>query len=177
MTGMNPYDMSKVCDGPISETLCYPVTKHINSYLSQPAVRAALGVDDAVPQNFTSCSNVVGAHFHAMLDGYHPTYLYVAALLERGVRTLIYVGSYDWICNWVGNEAWTSALEWSGAGEFTGEALRVWEVDGKRAGRVRSKKGLGLTFATVEGAGHMVPYDKPKEALEMVKRWLAKEEF
>lgn len=25
--GMNPYDISKVCDGPISETLCYPVTK------------------------------------------------------------------------------------------------------------------------------------------------------
>lgn len=26
MVGMNPYDLSKVCDGPIEETLCYPIT-------------------------------------------------------------------------------------------------------------------------------------------------------
>jgi hypothetical protein len=27
MVGKNPYDISKDCDGPIEETLCYPVTK------------------------------------------------------------------------------------------------------------------------------------------------------
>lgn len=26
-TGMNPYDMSKKCEGDIADTLCYPVTK------------------------------------------------------------------------------------------------------------------------------------------------------
>ncbi len=26
---------------------------------------------------------------------------YLAALLERGIRALIYVGDTDWICNWV----------------------------------------------------------------------------
>ena len=26
---------------------------------------------------------------------------YLAALLERGVSALIYVGASDWICNWV----------------------------------------------------------------------------
>lgn len=29
---------------------------------------------------------------------------YVTSLLDRGVKALIYVGMYDWICNWVGNE-------------------------------------------------------------------------
>lgn len=37
------------------------------------------------------------------------------------------------------------------------EELRDWVVDGKRAGRTRSAKGF--TFATVEGAGHMVGAD------------------
>lgn len=31
----------------------------------------------------------------------------------------------------------------------------------------------GLTFATVKGAGHMVPTSNPKEALELVSRFLS----
>lgn len=34
-----------------------------------------------------------------------------------------------------------------------------WTIDGEVAGEVRS--GGGLTFAAVEGAGHMVPMDQP----------------
>jgi carboxypeptidase C (cathepsin A) len=66
-------------------------------------------------------------------------------------------------------------MEWSGQSKFASQELREWKVDGKPAGLTRSEEGL--TFATVEGAGHMVPYDKPAEALELVKRWLAKEEL
>ncbi|KJA15144.1 hypothetical protein HYPSUDRAFT_48669 [Hypholoma sublateritium FD-334 SS-4] len=169
-TGKNPYDISKDCEGRIEDTLCYPVTKHISSYLDRPAVRAQLGVDPALTANFSSCSNDVGAAFAANMDEYRLTYHYVAALLERGVRALIYVGKNDWICNHVGNEAWTHALEWSGHAEFAGAPLRPWNVSGAQAGMARSAGGL--TFATIEGAGHMVPYDKPKESLEMVNRWL-----
>jgi carboxypeptidase C (cathepsin A) len=165
------------------------LSRYINWYLSQQEVRDSLGVDPAISGNFTSCSSAVGSAFRSNLDGYHPTYLYVAALLERGVRTLIYVGAYDWICNWVGNEKWTLALEWTGQEEFAKQELRDWKVDGDVAGKTRSAGKF--TFATVAGAGHMVrltfaisegnddlcrvqvPYDKPKEALELVKRWLA----
>ncbi|TFK48038.1 hypothetical protein OE88DRAFT_1665085 [Heliocybe sulcata] len=174
-TGMNPYDISKVCDGPIEETLCYPVTKTIGQFLDRPDIRAEIGVDPAITSNFTSCSTAVGYAFSLTDDRLFPTYLYVAGLLERGVNVLIYVGSYDWICNWVGNERWTLALEWSGKEEFGKQGLRNWEVNGKVAGVTRSAGGL--TFATVEGAGHMVPYDKPKESLELVNRWLAGKEL
>lgn len=88
------------------------------------------------------------------MDLYHRTHFHIAALLERGVQVLIYVGTYDWICNWIGNERWTLDLEWSGQEDFVKEALREWLVDGNKAGMVRSKGGL--TFATVDGAGHMV---------------------
>ncbi|KAJ7825180.1 serine carboxypeptidase [Mycena olivaceomarginata] len=154
---LNPYDISQPCDADgLKDNLCYPVTAHIRAYLSRPSVRKTLGVDDAVPTNFSSC---------APAD-------YVGGLLERGVRVLIYVGTYDWICNWVGNERWTLALEWSGQAKFAAEPLRPWAVGGDftkgRAGLARSAKGL--TFATIDKAGHMmaqfvnpqVPYDKPK---------------
>ncbi|KAJ7714954.1 serine carboxypeptidase [Mycena olivaceomarginata] len=155
------------------ETLCYPVTRSIGSYLDRPEVRALLGVDPSLTANFSSCSGEVGRAFSDNLDGDQSTQHYVAALLERGVRVLIYVGTYDWICNWVGNERWTLAMEWSGQSEFSQQELKPWGVNegDSRIGLTRSAKGL--TFATVEGAGHMVPYDKPKESLELVQRWLS----
>ena len=131
---------------------------HIRAYLSRPDVRAALGVDPSVPANFTSCATAVGTAFRAQLDSFTAaTPNYIGGLLERGVRVLIYVGTYDWICNWVGNERWTLALEWSGQTQFAAEPLRPWAVGGDftkgRAGLARSAKGL--SFATIDGAGHM----------------------
>lgn len=104
----------------------------------------------------------MGLAFLQNLDEYRPTYNYVAALLERGVKALIYVGTYDWICNFVGNEQWTLALEWGGKEDFGKQGLREWIVNGKKAGMTRSAKGL--TFATIEGAGHMASFSR----LEMV---------
>ncbi|KAG2123830.1 Alpha/Beta hydrolase protein [Suillus clintonianus] len=170
-TGKNPYDISKDCDGPIEETMCYPVTKHISSFLDRPSVREKLGVDPSVTGNFSFCSATVRQAFVSTVDEYHATDTHVAALLERGVRALIFVGSYDWFCNWIGVQAWTLNMEWSGKEAFGQQPLRSWQVEGQVVGQTRSAKGL--TFATVDGAGHMVPYDKTKEALAMVQRWLA----
>ncbi|KAG7441445.1 alpha/beta-hydrolase [Guyanagaster necrorhizus] len=146
---INPYDMSRKCDGDIS----------ILQYLDDPAIRTLLGVDPSLTANFTSCNHD---------DALHPTKDYVSALLERGIRVLIHVGAYDWICNWVGNERWTIALGQSGQREFAREELREWYVDEKPAGKIRSTKWL--TFATV-------PDDKPKESLAMVQRWLRRDDF
>ncbi|KAF5346088.1 hypothetical protein D9756_010824 [Leucocoprinus leucothites] len=175
LTGKNPYDMSKPCEGGVRETLCYPATAHIRDFLSDPKNRARLGVDATVTRNFTSCNQEVNGGFSIAGDILHPTTDYVANLLERGIRVLIYVGAYDWICNHVGNERWTLAMDWSGKQEFGATDKREWLVDGKKAGLTRSARGL--TFATIDGAGHMVPYDKPKEALALVQRWLANEKF
>ncbi|KAF9262351.1 serine carboxypeptidase [Marasmius fiardii PR-910] len=176
-TGLNPYDISRKCEGKLKETLCYPLTKHITAFLSNSTLRHELGVDNhpSIPANFSSISWKVNYAFQHSQDLLHPATFHVAALLERGVRVLIYVGAYDWICNWIGNERWTLELEWSGREKFKKQELREWFVDGKVAGKTRSSGKF--TFATVDGAGHMVPYDKPKESLELVNRWLAEEKL
>ncbi|KAF7328403.1 Carboxypeptidase [Mycena venus] len=164
--GLNNYDLSKKCEG---NNHCYTVMEEILKFLNRKDVQLSIGVD--VTQ-YESCSSTVALAFGRLQnDLLHGSTEYVAALLERDIRVLVYVGSYDWVCNWIGNEAWTLALEWSGHAEFAAQPLREWTVDGKRAGKTRSARAL--TFATVDGAGHMVPYDKPKESLEMVKRWIA----
>ncbi|KAJ7435486.1 Alpha/Beta hydrolase protein [Mycena galericulata] len=168
-TGLNPYDVTKKCVGGDSG-LCYDEIEEISKYLNQADVQATLGVNIS---KYDTCSNDVGVAFSLTLDMMKGAKDYVGALLERGVRVLVYAGTYDWVCNWVGNEAWTRGLEWTGRAEFSAQPLREWMVGGKRAGHAREANGF--TFATVDAAGHMVPYDKPRESLEMVNRWVAGE--
>jgi len=172
-TGLNYYDISRPCGDP--ESLCYPVITNISRFLDRPDIRSKLGVDRHVPERFSACSGTVGQAFNAAGDGFHSSMDYIGALLARQMRVLIYVGTYDWVCNWIGNEAWTLALEWHGKKDFGALPLREWYVDGRVVGKTRSAHGL--TFATVDAGGHMVPYDKPKEALALVNRWLAREEL
>ena len=40
------------------------------------------------------------------------------------IPVLIYAGDADYICNWLGNKAWTDALEWHGKGEYGKVELR-----------------------------------------------------
>ena len=79
-----------------------PEHRFINEYLSDPERQIALGVDSAVRGNFTFSSPTVAQAFAESGDIYtFPAKDYLAALLERGVRALIFVGDADWICNYV----------------------------------------------------------------------------
>ncbi|KIK54400.1 hypothetical protein GYMLUDRAFT_48762 [Collybiopsis luxurians FD-317 M1] len=168
-SGRNVYDISKMCVG---DDLCYEENTAIKRYLNLPETRALLGVE--TPKNFTPCSPEVGENFSLHMDKYNtPTHLYVAGLLDRNIRVLIYAGTFDWQCNWLSNKLWVDALEWRDADQYRRAEWRDWNVQGRKAGEVKSTPLL--TFATIRGAGHMVPHDKPEEALAMIQRWLKHE--
>ncbi|KAI0673817.1 serine carboxypeptidase [Trametes maxima] len=167
---VNAYDALRPCTGNADIKSCYPILKDIDEYLNTPHIQSLLGVDPAA-SNFTSINFELNGRFTEHGDPWSfPAEYYVAALLERGVRALIYVGATDWICNWVGNERMTLALEWSGQNDFRDQPLTEWRVGDEIAGKVRSAGGL--TFATIDGAGHMAPYDQPVRSLELANRWL-----
>ncbi|TFY76228.1 hypothetical protein EWM64_g7782 [Hericium alpestre] len=151
-SGRNVYDISKMCLG---DSLCYLENSVIKDFLDQPAVRTVLGVE--TPSNFSACSHVVGQEFDLHMDKYAvPTQYYVAGLLDRGIRVLIYAGTYDWQCNWFANKLWVDKLEWSGQAGYASAAWRDWSValNGTKAGETKAYGNL--TFATVRGAGHMM---------------------
>ncbi|KAG8218309.1 Alpha/Beta hydrolase protein [Butyriboletus roseoflavus] len=90
-SGRNVYDVSMVCK---TQDLCYLEDDAIEEFLNYPGTRAMLGAES--PGNFTMCSDEVGRNFISHLDKWsHHTQDYVAALLERGIRVLIYAGTYD----------------------------------------------------------------------------------
>ncbi|KAF5313213.1 hypothetical protein D9619_003668 [Psilocybe cf. subviscida] len=170
-SGRNPYDVSKMCEGEYMKTLCYPDMINVSKYLDRPEIRLKLGVDPSITRNFSSAEDfdVIQAFLENM-DEWRPAQYHVAALLERGIRVLVYVGKNDFACNHVGNKAWIDELEWSGRDDFARQPTHEWLVDGKAAGV--TKGAHGLTFTIIDGAGHMAPYDKPKECLDMLNHWI-----
>ena len=92
----------------------------------------------------------------------------VSDLLNAGIPVLIYAGDVDFICNYMGNKAWTLALEWKYQTEFQYAKDMEW---GNESGLVRSSHGL--TFLQVYNAGHMVPTDQPVVALKMITQFMS----
>ena len=94
----------------------------------------------------------------------------IQAVLETGLRVLVYSGDKDFVCNWRGGEAWTNAVTWSGQTEFQQAQYKDWLVNGKPAGQLKQYKNL--QFLRVYEAGHMVPMDQPINALNMLQTFL-----
>ena len=94
------------------------------------------------------------------------------ALLAANISTLIYSGLSDTGVPDVGAERWLPRV----AGTSVTRARRKWgrPSDGTFAGHV-TEYASGLTFATVAGAGHLVPADRPVAALAMLGAWLKSE--
>lgn len=89
---MQYYDIRKQCVG----DLCYDFS-NMETFLNMKPVREALGVGDI---DFVSCSSTV---YEAMLsDWMRNLEVGIPALLEDGIKVLVYAGEYDLICNWLG---------------------------------------------------------------------------
>jgi cathepsin A (carboxypeptidase C) len=164
-TGKNVYDIRTDCE---DSSLCYSQLETIDKYLNQPFVMKAVG---ARVDSFSSCNFDVNRNFLFAGDWMKPYYTNVVNILEQGLPVLIYAGDKDFICNWLGNEAWSKELEWSGGDEFSDTPLEAWTYNGEEVGQVRNA-GTHFTFLRVYGAGHMVPYDQPESAMEMFNRWI-----
>eukprot|EP00850_Spirogloea_muscicola_P003700 SM000015S01200 [mRNA] locus=s15:556823:559773:+ [translate_table: standard] len=158
---INYYDIRENCTVP---PLCYDFSP-LDRYLDQPGVREALGVGS---RRFQSCSTFV---YKAMImDFMRDLEKGIPEMLEDGIKLLVYAGENDLICNWLGNSRWVAAIEWSGHDEYQKAAWLPFKVDGEEAG---IGTGTGpLFFLKLHNAGHLVPMDQPKAALEMLKRWI-----
>ncbi|KAL2886377.1 Carboxypeptidase Y -like protein A [Ceratocystis lukuohia] len=166
-TGQNVYDIRGPCED--SSNLCYSGLGYISDYLNQDHVKEALGVE---VDGYESCNFDINRDFLFAGDWFTPFHRLVPGVLEK-IPVLIYAGDADYICNWLGNQAWTNELEWPGHKAFESAKLKPLTLDGDQYGRV--KHSGNLTFMQIYGAGHMVPMDQPANSLDFYNRWLAGE--
>eukprot|EP00501_MAST-03F_sp_TOSAG23-6_P000462 GSMAST32.ASY1.ANO1.475.1 assembled CDS len=109
MSGINLYDLREKCEHP---PLCYDFSV-VQKYLDQEHVLETLGVKG---HSWTSCNKMVTVGFMYVLFFFkfefffHTKFYYQQLLpdmLQAGIKVLIYAGDQDYICNWLGNKAWT----------------------------------------------------------------------
>lgn len=95
----------------------------------------------------------------------------VANLLEN-LRVLIYNGQNDVVVNNAGVLQYLNSLTWTGIKKWKGTRKSVWTLYGNVLGW--AKVSGNLWYVHVNGAGHMVPTDKPESAFSMMGHFLRK---
>jgi len=142
-------------------------------YLNRPEVRRAIHAMELY--EWKECSGPVNrALGHDNMIASRP--LIVRLMDDHKVPVLVYNGQFDLICNHIGTEAYLSTMSaWSGLPEWLKQQRGQWVVDGNIAGYT---KAYGkLTFLLVLGGSHMCPMDVPKQAFDMIHRFMSGKNF
>lgn len=131
----------------------------VSTYLNDPEVRKAIHIPHGV-SSWAGCSFLMYVmKYPTRIGGLTPQ---IRSLIEskRKLRMLVYNGDVDAVCNFLGDEWFVDDLNLEIVNDYT-----QWKVDNQIAGFYKTHKGL--TYATIRGSGHMVPGDRPREALAM----------
>ncbi|KAL1957548.1 hypothetical protein VTO42DRAFT_5775 [Malbranchea cinnamomea] len=170
-TGQNPYDVRVPCE---DGNLCYHQLGSISEWLNKRSVMDALGAE---VDSYDSCNMDINRNFLFHGDWMKPYHRLVPKVLSQ-IPVLIYAGDADFICNWLGNKAWTEALQWDGHEKFALSPLQNLTLVNKASeeqhyGEFKSEGNF--TFMRIYGGGHMVPLDQPEASLDFFNRWLGGE--
>merc|ERR1712087_103470 len=77
-------------------------------WLNNKTVQEQIGVD----MTWESCNTLVNVRLES--DWMKDYQQLITGPIEDNVRALIYAGDLDFICNWLGNQAWSLSLPWNG---------------------------------------------------------------
>jgi cathepsin A (carboxypeptidase C) len=133
-------------------------------YLNQPKVRADIHVPEKV-KAWDTCAAITYVIKYPKLEGGLSPQMKSLIASKRKLTMLVYNGDVDMVCNFLGDEWFVDDL-----GRKVVADYQTWKVGKQVGGYVKHYDGI--TFATVRGSGHMVPGDRPREALQMIKYFL-----
>jgi hypothetical protein len=106
---------------------------------------------------------------------------YIGELLDAGIPLLVYNGDRDMTTNMVGTEmVLNTRLEWHGKEMWQDAPRGLWKTDYMTASEYTggwAKEYGGLTFVVVYNSGHMVPYNVPGPAYDLLVRFLTSKSF
>lgn len=148
----------------------YPPATY-SSYLQKADVVKAIGAKTA----YQECSYAVSSDFQGTGDGkfaHHRcfaismwltawvvsrTYLdTLSAVVQSGIRVLLWAGDADWICNYKGVQKVAEMVDFPGITEFGNAQLQSYTVNGEKKGEFKTVDNF--SYLRVYGAGHEVPY-------------------
>ncbi|VFQ65090.1 unnamed protein product [Cuscuta campestris] len=148
---------------PGSFATCY--STYVDEYFNKIEVQKAFSVLNEIKWN--ACNNELLNAYNLSIISVFPVY---EKLIKAGLKIWIYSGDLDGNVPVIGTRYCIDALKLSLKSQW-----RVWFHNHQVGGRVIEYNGL--TFVTVRGAGHLVPLDKPSEALAIIHSFLYGEEL
>ncbi|KAF8939722.1 Cell death protease [Dissophora ornata] len=162
----NQYDIRLQDEYPSCGLMWPSELPQMKQYLTRGDVLTALHATGAdVP--WTECSTRVGSALR--FDDSTPAVTLMPGILER-TNVLLFSGDADLICNHIGTEYMISNMTWQGARGFQNAPDIHWTVDNVPSGVWRQERNL--TYVLLYNASHMVPYDAPLAALDMMNRFM-----
>lgn len=147
----------------------------MTDWLNRPDVRRALHVPESASQNpgpgtWAACNDYPKFNYTSTVLDLVPTY---ASFVAEKVKVCVFSGDVDdavptastaqWVQSISTDKNWEPLQRWG-----------PWYVENQVAGYISSFATTGemFTFATIHGAGHMVPTDKPRQALALLWSFL-----
>ncbi|KAM0793726.1 hypothetical protein ACM66B_001150 [Microbotryomycetes sp. NB124-2] len=163
---VNNYDVRLTDTHPACGMNWPPDLADITPYLQRNDVKKAF---HALRKDggWTECNGQVGSNFWVVES--RPAVVLLPDLLKK-MPILMFAGDQDLICNHVGIEKMIDHLEWNGEKGFGNATEQDWFVNGEQAGTWTTARNM--TYVKVAGASHMVPYDVPLVAHDMLLRFV-----
>ncbi|ONK58603.1 uncharacterized protein A4U43_C09F14760 [Asparagus officinalis] len=152
----------------VSERIDVCVEDETIDYLNRKDVQKALHAKLRGVSQWTVCSSVLEYNF---LNLEIPTISVVGSLVKSGIPVLVYSGDQDSVIPLTGSRTLVQRLA-KELGMNTTVPYRVW-FEGKQVGGWTQVYGDMLSFATVRGASHEVPFSQPTRALGLLRAFLA----
>eukprot|EP01059_Diplonema_ambulator_P027787 TRINITY_DN46470_c0_g1_i1.p2 TRINITY_DN46470_c0_g1~~TRINITY_DN46470_c0_g1_i1.p2 ORF type:complete len:456 (+),score=144.67 TRINITY_DN46470_c0_g1_i1:165-1370(+) len=134
---------------------------YAKTYLNRADVQEAIHVRTLT--NWQGCAKLNYSQYDVYQVSMVPVWEELIA--TKALKIVIYSGDDDSICPTLGTQQWI----WGMGLEIKSE-WHQWFVDGQVAGFITEFDGF--TFATVRGAGHMVPSTRPAQALDLFTQFL-----
>lgn len=128
-----------------------PYPPDITNYLTNTTLMSIIGAESTWQETNLD----VYSNFAATGDWMHDSAPDLAAVVNAGVRTVIYDGDADYICNYMGFEAMVNNLQTEFSSEFAAQSFTNYTVDGKSAGLF--KNAGTFSYIRVFASGHEVP--------------------
>ncbi|KAH0563033.1 hypothetical protein GP486_002407 [Trichoglossum hirsutum] len=153
------YDMGHVNPDPFPP-------QYLLGYLSQHWVQGALGV----PVNFTASARPIYTAFTATADPPRGGVIEdIGFILDRGIKVALVYGDRDYLCNWIGGEEVSLAVDYYDQQNFKRAGYAPVQVSNGYVGGLVRQFG-NFSFTRVFEAGHEVPSYQPETAYEIFRR-------
>ncbi|XP_074281508.1 serine carboxypeptidase-like 33 [Silene latifolia] len=149
---------------------CY--SSYAEKYFNKPDVQSTLHANINTGNANASikwqvCKDSILNTYHVTVASVLPIY---KKLIQGGLKIWIYSGDVDGRVPAIGSRYCVESL-----GLPVKTPWRTWFHNNQVGGRIVEYDGL--TFVTVRGAGHLVPLNKPSEALALIHSFLTGEEL